>query len=54
MKIHKAATPKKNYWNPTMCVANVTPKDAHEFSRVNWDKVTCKNCLKWRGKKRVA
>ncbi len=52
--IHKAATPKRYYCDPTLCCAfahshkiwwDISMR-AHKASRVRWDKVTCQRCLK--------
>ena len=44
--IHKAARPKKDYINPTLCMAPLSKKDAHKYSVTHWNKVTCKKCLR--------
>lgn len=60
MKIHKAVRPKKDYLNPTLCCTKFKDDDityynqnyAHQFSRIEWNKVTCKKCLALKGKRR--
>jgi hypothetical protein len=51
--IHKAARPKEHYANPTLCIAPLEPKEAHASSRINWDRVTCKKCLRLRSLSRA-
>lgn len=62
--IHKAVRPKRDYINPTLCVEGWQRMQtglydgednlvAHKASRTSWAKVTCKACLKLRGKRRV-
>jgi|SRR6185503_7908842 len=43
--IHKSISPKKDYCNPTLCIADLSSEDAHKLSNTKWDKVTCKKCL---------
>lgn len=49
--IHKACSPKRNYANPTWCIARLSEQDAHKFSSVRWSYVTCRKCLLKRGKR---
>lgn len=54
--VHKAIVPKQDYCDPTLCIAFAHARQiwwdismrAHKASRVRWDKVTCKRCLKKR------
>jgi len=58
--IHKSVRPKRYYCDPTLCGSFVyahenssdwsdSSKRAHKASRVRWNKVTCKRCLKRKG-----
>jgi len=46
--IHKAARPKYDYINPTLCCANIDERSAHVNSRTRWKNVTCPKCLRKR------
>lgn len=43
--VHKAVRPKKDFINPTLCIAKLSEAEAHERSRTDWKKVTCRKCL---------
>lgn len=62
--IHKAVRPKGDYINPILCAYGWRRRQtgmydgennllAHKTSRTSWAAVTCKACLKLKGKRRT-
>lgn len=47
--IHKAVRPKRDYVNPTRCVAMLPDDVSHTQSVTRWANVTCRACLALRG-----